>query len=91
MHTSSASQNWIDKLSVKIVVSLLFVAFADLHQRANSRPALAVYGGLSGISRLATLVRKVQLSASTPPALKGSPSSISAVPFGKPVECGWEK
>ena len=63
MHTAHASHDWIVVLTIKIVVSLLAGAFAFLHQRASSRPALAAYGGLSGISALVALVLGVLLSA----------------------------
>ncbi len=63
MHTATASHDWIIVLTIKIVVSLLAVSFAFLHQRARSRSALAAYCGLAGLAALVALVLGVLLSA----------------------------
>ena len=58
-HQSSA---WKAVLSAKLAVVVLSGVSTFVHQRARSRPAVAAWGAVSGISSLAALVMGVALA-----------------------------
>jgi putative copper export protein len=54
--------SWTILLNVKILVALLAGLAAWLHSRAGSRSALAIWGGVAGVSSVAALVMGVFLA-----------------------------
>lgn len=62
MHPSAQSQAWQVVLWVKLALVAIAGASTWLHQRAQSRNALAYFGALSGLSSVAILVLGVALA-----------------------------
>ena len=60
-HVGNQSSAWIATLFAKLVVVALSGISADLHIRAATKQALAVWGALSGLSALLALFYGVQL------------------------------
>jgi putative copper export protein len=60
-HVGDRSAEWIATLMAKLVVVALSGISAALHTRAATKRALAVWGGLSGLTALLALFYGVQL------------------------------
>jgi putative copper export protein len=59
---SSQSRAWRVTLSVKVIVVVISGLSAWLHSRSRSRPGLAFWGGVSGLSALTALFLGVLLA-----------------------------
>jgi len=60
-HVGDQSSEWIATLMAKLVVVALSGISAALHTRAATKRALAIWGGLSGLTALLALFYGVQL------------------------------